>query len=365
MTDHHEHVLPPTDNLLCGRWPAGGMRAAAIQDVGKVGPAELEIPGPELGHVLVAPTTVGLCGTDLELLHGTASYVRDGRTTLPHVFGHEWVGRVVAIAGNCRYSQQLNIGDRVVGQTMISCGGCRACQRGRRNECSELKETGLYGQQGAAAEYIRLPAQTLTVVPPGVDDLAAALVEPAVTVLAGLDKVGVFPGERVLVMGTGTIGLLAVQMVRRVAGTVDVVGIDDAGIGTALRMGAEHAFEPGQAKDGSYDVVIEASGSTPALLEALRLVDVGGRIAAIGVPSNPLPSVDAAELVLRGVTMVGVRHGLDYYERTLRLFAEGVLTAKGMIAGVFPLERADEAFDLLENGRRAAPKVALSLPPRG
>ncbi|MGC5344248.1 zinc-dependent alcohol dehydrogenase [Streptomyces sp. DT24] len=364
MTDHHEHVLPPVDTLLCGRWPIGTMRASAILDVGKVGSTEMEIPGPELGHVLIAPTTVGICGTDLELLHGTASYVRDGRAVMPHVYGHEWTGRVVAIAGNCQYSQQLNIGDRVVGQTMISCGGCRACQRGRRNECSQLKETGLYGQQGAAAEYIRLPAQTLTVVPPGVDDLAAALVEPAVTVLAGLDKVGVFPGERVLVMGTGTIGLLAVQMVRRVAGTVDVVGVDDAGIGTALRMGAEHAFTPGQARDGGYDVVIEASGSTTALLEALRVVDIGGRIAAIGVPNESLPSVDAAEMVLRGVTMIGVRHGLDYYERTLRLFADGVLTAKGMIADTFELDRADEAFELLEHGRRAAPKVALALTPR-
>ncbi|MEU6991764.1 alcohol dehydrogenase catalytic domain-containing protein [Streptomyces sp. NPDC046465] len=364
MAEHHEKVLPPTDDLLCGRWPNGSMSAAAIMDANKVGQVEVEIPGPELGYVLVAPTTVGICGTDLELLHGTASYVRDGRATMPHVFGHEWVGRVVAIAGNCHYSRQLQIGDRVVGQTMLSCGGCRACQRGRRNECSQLKEVGLYGQQGAAAEFIRLPAQSLTKVPPGVDDFAAALAEPAVTVLAALDKVGVFPGERVLVFGTGTMGLLAVQMARRVAGTVDVVGIDDAGIGAALRMGAEHAFLPGEARDGEYDVVIEASGAVPALLEALRVADVGGRIAAVGVPSDPLPAVDASELVLRGVTMTGVRHGLDYYERALRLFSEGVLSAKGMIADVFELADVDKAFELLERGRRAAPKVALSLTPR-
>ncbi|WP_237773378.1 MULTISPECIES: zinc-dependent alcohol dehydrogenase [Streptomyces] len=364
MSEHHDKVLPPTDDLLCGRWPNGSMTAAAVLEAGKVGPVQLEIPGPELGYVLVAPTTVGICGTDLELLHGTASYVKDGRAVMPHVFGHEWVGRVVAIAGNCQYSRQLEIGDRVVGQTMLSCGGCRACQRGHRNECSQLKEVGLYGQQGAAAEFIRLPAQSLTKVPPGVDDFAAALAEPAVTVLAALDKVGVFPGERVLVMGTGTMGLLAVQMARRVAGTVDVVGVDDAGIGTALRMGAEHAFLPGEAKDGAYDVVIEASGAVSALLESLRVADIGGRIAAVGVPNATLPSVDAAEMVLRGVTMVGVRHGLDYYERALRLFEEGVLSAKGMIADVFPLAAADEAFDLLENGRRAAPKVALSVTSR-
>ncbi|MFD9795891.1 zinc-binding dehydrogenase [Streptomyces sp. NPDC059070] len=346
-----------------GNWPTGTMRAAAVLDHGKAGLIEVPIPAPARGEVLVAPSVVGVCGTDLELLHGTASYFRDGRATHPHVFGHEWVGRVVAVPAEDEPS--LRIGDRVVGQTMISCGSCRACQRGRRNECGRLRETGLYGQQGAAAEFVRVPAQTLTVVPAAVDDLAAALVEPAVTVLAGLDRVSCSPGERVLVLGTGTIGLLAVQLARRLAGTVDVVGVDDAGLGAALRLGAEHAFRPGEAAPGGYDVVVEASGSPAALAEALQLADIGGRVAAIGVPTDPLPSVDAGELVLRGVSFTGVRHGLDFYERALRLFAEGVLTAKGMVAEVFPLERVADAFHLLEHGRRAAPKVALQLPPRG
>ncbi|MFD9522897.1 zinc-binding dehydrogenase [Streptomyces sp. NPDC059979] len=337
------------------------MKAAAIVDAGKADLIEVPIPEPARGEVLVAPSIVGVCGTDLELLHGSASYFRDGRATHPHIFGHEWVGRIVAAAADTDAS--LRVGDRVVGQTMISCGACRACQRGRRNECGRLRETGLYGQQGAAAEYIRVPAQTLTAVPAAVDDLAAALVEPAVTVLAGLDRVACAPGERVLVLGTGTIGLIAIQLARRLAGTVDVVGVDDAGLGAALRLGAEHAFRPGEAAPGGYDVVVEASGSAAALSEALHLVDVGGRVAAIGVPATPLASVDAGELVLRGVTFAGVRHGLDYYERALRLFAEGVLTAKGMVASVFPLDQVADAFHHLEHGRRAAPKVALSLPP--
>lgn len=360
MTADRE-AAPPGAVPVRGTWPQGLMQAAAIVDGGKADLIEVPIPEPARGQVLVAPSIVGICGTDLELLHGTASYFRDGRATHPHVFGHEWVGRVVAVADGGE--QTLRVGDRVVGQTMISCGACRACQRGRRNECARLRETGLYGQQGAAARYVRVPAQTLTVVPAAVDDLAAALVEPAVTVLAGLDKVACSPGERVLVLGTGTIGLLAVQLARRLAGTVDVVGVDDAGLGAALRLGAEHAFRPGEAAPGTYDVVVEASGSPAALTEALQLADIGGRVAAIGVPTDPLPSVDAGELVLRGVSFTGVRHGLDFYERALRLFAEGVLTAKGMVAQVFPIDQVADAFHLLEHGRRAAPKVALALPP--
>ena len=227
-----------------------------------------------------------------------------------------------------------------------------------------MKEVGLYGQQGAAAEFIRPPRPVPDQGPAGRRRLRRGARGARGHGARGLDKVGVFPGERVLVFGTGTMGLLAVQMARRVAGRSTWSTINDAGIGAALRMGAEHAFLPGEARDGEYDVVIEASGAVPALLEALRVADVGGRIAAVGVPSDPLPAVDASELVLRGVTMTGVRHGLDYYERALRLFAEGVLSAKGMIADVFELADVDQAFELLERGRRAAPKVALSLTPR-
>ncbi|MFC0865914.1 zinc-binding dehydrogenase [Sphaerimonospora cavernae] len=345
-------------------WPSGTMRAAAILSPHRTGVLVLPIPEPAAEEVLVAPVLVGLCGTDVELLHGTASYVRDGRALYPHVFGHEWTGVVTALfEGTDRTPQspRLAVGDRVVGQTMIPCGSCRACRRGRRNECGRLREVGLYGQQGAAAEYIRMSARSLTIVPDGVPDMAALLTEPAVTVLAAFERARCLPGDRVLVLGTGTIGLLAVQLAAALAGTVDVIGVDDSGLEAARRFGADRVFRPGQAKADHYDFVVEASGAIEAFHEALRVVGVGGSIAAIGVPTRDADGVPLSDLVLRGITVHGIRHGLDLYDRVLDLFRHGVLTADGMVARSFPMEDVSAAFDLLLASDRTAPKVALDL----
>lgn len=339
-------------------WPSGTMQAAAVRGVNNVGLIKLPIPAPAPGRVLVEPLIVGLCGTDLELMHGTATYLQDGRSALPHVFGHEWVGRIVAVADGAQ--PRIKAGDRVVGHTMLACGRCRACQRGRRNDCGRLQEVGLYGQQGAAAQFVSMPESALTRVPDEVDDRAAALVEPAVTVLAGLDRVRLGLGDRALVIGTGTIGLLAVQLAARVAGSVDVVGVEGRGLELARGFGARRTFQPGQAAV-EYDVVIEAAGAASAFAEAVRLADVGGRVCAIGVPATKVPELDAADLVLRGITVVGVRHGLDYYERALGLFADGVLSADGMVTEPYPLGRVADAFAELADGGRSFPKVSLTI----
>ncbi|MEU3754219.1 alcohol dehydrogenase catalytic domain-containing protein [Streptomyces olivoreticuli] len=357
-----------TQEQIVSGWPAGTMYAAAVASPYATQVIEVPIPAPAPGEVLVAPLRVGLCGTDLELLHGTASYVRDGRATYPHIFGHEWVGRVVAVAsqgatgaavGTAAAGGRISVGDRVVGHTMISCGDCRACHSGRRNECGRLREVGLYGQQGAAAEYLRMPARALSVVPEDVTDEAAMLVEPAVTVLEGLQQVRCAPGDRALVIGTGTIGLLAVQLTAGLAGSVDVVGIDDTGLDTARRMGARRAFRPGEASAGHYDIVVEASGAGTAFHEALRTTGVGGRIAAVGVATEAVDGIELGDLVLRGITVRGIRHGLDQYDRVLKLFGDGALTADGMIADVLRLDQVDDAFQLLQDPGRTAPKVAL------
>ena len=141
-----------------------------------------------------------------------------------------------------------------VGQTMVPCGGCRMCQRGRRALCERLAEVGLYGLQGAAAEYIRMPARSLTVLPDALSDLSAAMIEPAVTVVGGFDKVGCGLADEVAVIGTGTLGLLAEAGVLKAEPLVAaVLPPEDAGGAFALlergRSGPPNVllgFEDGQ-----------------------------------------------------------------------------------------------------------------------
>jgi threonine dehydrogenase-like Zn-dependent dehydrogenase len=337
-------------------WPEGTMSAVAITAPGRVEVTRIPIPGPRPDAVLVRTAYVGLCGTDLELLHGTAAYLKDGRARLPLVFGHEWSGQVVAVGEDV---EGIAVGDRVVGQTMVPCGLCGMCQRGRRVFCERLVEVGLYGLQGAAADYIRMPMRSLTVLPERLSDLSAAFIEPAVTVVGGFDKVGCRPEDSVAVVGTGTMGLLAVQLASRMARSVDAIGIDEAGLTLAAASGARRTLRPEQAENGAYSLVIEASGASRAFLRSIELAETGGRVAVVGVANDAVGGFVPGELVLRGIDVFGIRHGLDYYDRTIQLFVDGVLDAKPLVADVLPPERAAHAFELLERGRSGPPKVLL------
>ncbi|GAA1395177.1 alcohol dehydrogenase catalytic domain-containing protein [Kitasatospora putterlickiae] len=314
-------------------------------------------PGPDA--VTVRTSLVGLCGTDLELLHGTAAYLRDGRARYPLVPGHEWCGTVAEVG---RDVTEFVPGDRVVGHTMVHCGLCRMCRRGRRPLCERLTEVGLYGRQGAAAEYVVLPERSLSRIPGQVPDRAAVLVEPAVTVVAGFERARCRLGDRVVVLGTGTIGLLAVQLAARLGESVDAVGIDPAGRRLALHCGARRALSPEQVRaEGAarYSLAVEASGAVQAFALGLDLLEPGGRLAVIGVAGGPCPGFDPGQLALRGLELIGIRHGLDHYDRTLRLFRDGVLTAEPLIAAVLPPSAGPEAFRMLAGGRSGPPKVLL------
>lgn len=333
------------------------MTAAQIASIGKVEAAMVPVPGPRAGHALVQVELVGLCGTDMELLHGEATYITDGRIHLPWTFGHEWTGTVVATSGE---TGEICPGQRVVGQTMVPCLACQTCRSGQRSLCLRMREIGLYGIDGAAAEYIRVPFHALVPVPDAVDDNAAALVEPAVTVARALAETRCSLTDNVAVVGTGTIGLLAVMLAHAMSSEVTAVGVDSAGLDLALRVGARHALRSGEAPAGEFSLVIEASGSPSGFLEAVRVARTGGRIAAVGVVSGHLSGFPAGEITLRGLSLHGIRHGLDHYDQTLKMFADGLLTADPLIHSTHPLTRPGEAFDALAHRSTGRPKVLLS-----
>lgn len=338
-------------------WPTGTMRAAAIVAPSETRLVGVAIPEEAPGTTLVRTAYVGMCGTDVELLHGTASYLRDGRACYPLVFGHEWSGTVAAGGGE---AGGLQVGDRVVGQTMVACGMCRQCRNHRPQLCVKLVEIGLYGIQGAAAEYVRVPTRSLVRVPDRVPLLHAVLVEPAVTVVAALERTRCSFRDQIAVIGTGTIGLLSVQLSRLLGASVDAIGVDRNGLRLAEKLGARATYLPEQAAPGRYSLVIEASGSPAGFVRGLDLVEPGGRLAAIGV-SNEAATIVPGTLTLKGITVHGIQHGLAFYDATLELLDSDRLDAAALIARVLPLAEVGAAFDYLQHERAGAPKVVLDL----
>jgi 2-desacetyl-2-hydroxyethyl bacteriochlorophyllide A dehydrogenase len=342
-----------------GDWPTGTMTALQFAAPGQLEIARVDVPPAAPGQVLVKVAYVGICGTDVHLLTGHSAYVAGGLTRYPIRFGHEWAGQVVAVAADLDPSL---LGATVVGEPFLSCGQCRTCRSGRYNLCPNRFEMGVRGAvPGAAAEYLRVPLANVAVVPHGVPPELALMAEPSVTVLNSYETAQVQPGERVAVLGTGTIGLIAVQVGVSMGCVVDAIGIDGAGLRAARDQGAHAALHPDDTADDTYDVVLDATGSTAIGPTLTRIAAVGGRVMEIGIPGRPVDGVDLAAFVSKGLTLKGVLGGVHLLPRALRLIAAGAIRPDLLLEGVVPVDQAASAFDRCNAPGRDRPKVVLDL----
>jgi 2-desacetyl-2-hydroxyethyl bacteriochlorophyllide A dehydrogenase len=339
-----------------GEWPTGTMAAVEIPTPDHLEVVEREIPSVEHGSVLLKIAYIGICGTDLELFNGRSAFVREGLISYPIAFGHEWSGTVVAAAAGTGFSP----GDNVVGSPFRTCGVCEACRSGRENVCPNHDEIGVRGRtRGAAAQYLRAPASTVTKLPESVSLLGGALVEPSVTAVQAVLRARVRWDDRVGVIGTGTLGLQALQVARHSGAEVHAVGIEPAGLDAARNLGASWAGTPDEAPDDEYTVVIEASGAPPAMATALRILAPGGRIGLIGIAGHP-SQVDTSVAVIKDAEIHAVLHGLYNYPRTVGLMAQGALRGEPLVDAVLPATKPEQAFAKLSTPGRARPKVLMS-----
>jgi 2-desacetyl-2-hydroxyethyl bacteriochlorophyllide A dehydrogenase len=315
------------------------------------------VPRPLPGHVLVRTAFVGLCGTDRELYLGTHPYLAGGQSAYPLIPGHEWSGTVVATGDDVR---DLAEGDRVVGDPFVTCGRCRYCRAQRRNVCAQRSEIGVRGAHpGAAAGLFSVPEQVCTQVPGMLDLQDAVLAEPAVTVLAGLRRTRAGHGDRLAVIGTGTLGLIAVAIARASGAQVHAVGLDAVGLEAARGQGADTACLPADAEPGAFDVVVEAAGAPDGLAQAVRLAAPAARVALLGMPSLTATAPDTTELVAKDLEIYGVLGGVEHYPATLRLIAGKVIDASALIDRVYPAADAAQAYQDLAHHPRQRPKLLL------
>lgn len=342
-----------------GQWPTGTMRALQFAGPRRLEIADVDIPQPAPGEVLVKVAYVGICGTDVHLLSGSSDYVTGGLTQYPIRFGHEWAGEVLAVATNV---DPALVGATVVGEPFLSCGQCRTCRSGRYNLCPYRFEMGVRGDvPGAAAEYFRVPATNVAVVPDGLRPEHALMAEPSVTVLHSFEAGRVQPGERVAVLGSGAIGLLAVQVGVSMGCVVDVIGIDEAGLKAASGLGAAATTRPDDAPSDAYDVVLDATGAAAIAPLLTRVAAVGGRIMEIGIPGRPADGVDLAAFVSKGLTLTGILGGVHLLARALQLIASGAIRPDLLIEGVVPVSQAAEAFARCNAPGRDRPKLVIDM----
>lgn len=337
-------------------WPAGEMSALRMRP-GRIDVDQVPIPAEAPGEVLVEVAFLGVCGTDLELLHDRSYYIDQGLNHYPVLFGHEWTGTVAAVGPGV---EGLAAGDKVTGQTVLTCGTCGPCQAGRRTACERHLEVGLLGHDGAAAQYISMPARALTRLAPNASLRDSVLIEPGVTAMSALWKTDVHFDDRVVVIGTGTLGLLAAAIALRITRHVDVVGVEEAGLDLARRLGAARTLRPDELEPDRYTVAVEASGQPDSMAALGRILRPGGRAAQVGVINRGVPDFIPASFTLKDLTLYGILHGLDHYARVAE-FVDDDLDADMLIDQVLPWSEAEKAFRLMTDRQLERPKVVLDL----
>ncbi len=328
--------------------------AAVVNFAPQKGSVEIrEIARPEIGEedVLLEVVNVGVCGSDLHQWTADHSWP----VNYPVVLGHEFGGHIVALGSRVKGWKE---GDRVVSETAAVI-----------NPDSPLTRTGLYnldpdrkgfgyGVNGAMTKYVRVPARCLHHVPDALPFEQACLTEPCcVAYNAVAVNTHIRPGDRVIVLGPGTIGILCAAVARLCGAEVAVVGLesDRHRLEIARRYGCEaiagDATEWARKKDGlGADFIIDAAGASITLKIALQLVRPNGHITKVGWGPQPLGfSLDP--LVQKNVTLQGsFSHNWPVWEKVIGLLASGQLDVKPIIGGVWPLSGWQEAFEKMHHG---------------
>jgi len=307
---------------------------------------EVETPICGPGDVLVRSRFAGLCRTDVEVLDGELDlrWVR-----YPCIPGHEWSGVVEAVGESVT---GLAAGDRVVCEGFCYCGVCRRCRAGDTHLCETYDQLG-FTRGGGYGELVVAPRRVVHRLPDGVELDSAVLVEPASVVLHGLLGARPEAGETIGVIGVGTLGALALVLVRLFSpATVVAYGIREAELVLARRLGADETVDLSAgpaAHEGELDLVIETAGAVPAIELATRLPRMGGRVVALGIAGADRElTIPADRFVLRHVTLIGsVGYTTAAWSRVVELLGAGLVDFAPVVAERIPAERYEDAFALM------------------
>ncbi|MFJ9035979.1 zinc-binding dehydrogenase [Streptomyces sp. NPDC102406] len=310
-------------------------------------------PGP--GEARVRVHAVGICGSDREVYQGNRP---EGYVRYPLTPGHEWSGVVDAVGDGVPGGL---VGRKVVGEGFRNCQVCDRCHAGETTLCTAgYEETG-FTRPGAMAATLTLPARLLHVLPDDADLTAAALLEPAACIAAAAIKAEALPGQRVAVVGTGTLGMFAVQfLAANSPSELLVVGTRDERAALSRQFGATDFRLRDSPLPDDFDVVIETAGSASAARTAASLLRRGGRLVLTGIPAAGAEGLDPTDLVVRQLevrTVFGAAP--DAWAHAVRVFGAGLLDPMPLVTHELPLDRFAEAIELVGAGDPKVGKVLL------
>ncbi|MFD8544617.1 NAD(P)-dependent alcohol dehydrogenase [Streptomyces sp. NPDC059649] len=332
------------------------MRAGVLTAVRTIELKERPVPTVRPDEVLVRVAAVGVCGSDVH-------YYQEGRIGLhivdqPLVLGHELSGRIVAVGEEV---PDARVGERVAVEPQRPCRVCPQCKSGSYNLCPHMEFYGTPPVDGAFCDYVTIPADFAHPVPDSVSDEAAALMEPLSVAIWAARKAGIEPGSRVLITGSGPIGVVTVQTALAF-GAAEVIVSDPAPERRewARRFGATTVDPARESLAGlDVDACIDASGAAPAIRSGIEAIRPGGTLVLVGTGVDeitlPLPVLQNREL-----NVTGVYRYRDTWPTAVHLVASGKVDLDSLVTGRFPLQAAEDALRSGETPESLKSVVQLS-----
>jgi len=341
------------------------MKALVLEEAMKLAFRDSPTPKPGFREVLIRVKAVGICGSDVHGMDGST-----GRRRPPVIMGHEASGVIEELGTGV---SSFRVGDRVTFDSTIWCGECPYCRSGRVNLCDHRRVLGVscdeYRQEGAFAEYVVVPDRILFPIPEALDFVGAALTEPVAVVAHAAALTPIQRNETLLVVGTGLIGLLLIQVLRSGhSGRIVAVDLDQTRLDQAEKFGADHTFlatNPDLAAEirdltggRGADRAFEAVGATAPIKTAVSCVRKGGSVTLIG---NLSPQIDLPlqTVVTRELTLYGSCAIAGEYPLALDLMARNKIDHRGVVSAVRPLAEGASWFDKLYRKEPGLLKVVL------
>ena len=320
--------------------------------------AAMPVCGPE--EVLLKLLYGGICGSDLSVYKGTMSGV-----SYPRIAGHEFSAQVVAVGAKV---SDLDIGSVVTGNPYFNCGTCYSCRRGLVNCCTSNKTCGVQ-RDGIFGQYISLPRERVYN-GNGLDAKRLALVEPFCIGYHAIKRANITPGEKVLVVGAGTIGILAALAALHMGAEVTLCDVAADKLRLAAELGIQHTILNDGSKplthyveeytngDG-FDVAVEAVGLPQTMEDCIASAAFGGRIVLIGVIKGP--SEFHFDVIRNNyLTVIGSRNAVGSdFEEVIALVGSNRFPVEKLISEIFPMDQAPEAFDFFARNGATNFKVLL------
>lgn len=306
--------------------------------------------------MLLKIKAVGICGTDIHIMNGKLPGSHP-----PLVLGHEIAGQVVEIGDQVH---RLHTGDRVTVDSVVGCGQCDRCRRGRSQFCVHGFEFGI-NHDGACQDYLTVPERNAYRIPDSISFEEAAILD--IEVWNAVQKCGIEDRDRVLILGAGSIGLIACQLTRVLGAghitlidpiqsrltTAETLGLADVYLTTSMN-GNAHAVS-------AYDVVLDCAGTSASTEYALRAVRPCGRVLLYGVHEQVVERLDINQITLKDLVVFGALSDRVGWMDVIELVASGSLNLKSLITHRFTLEDGAKAYDTVRAREHGLIKAVLEV----